>query len=112
MANTATNISTRYCFARTPLPPADLIIGKMPSDPSRRRRFGRLVCCLRKKKHFSQEKFAETMGVLRPYLSRIETGRILPLLDQHVKMANALNMKLSEFMSETWDKILYPRSDD
>ncbi|WP_372870932.1 helix-turn-helix domain-containing protein [Paenalcaligenes niemegkensis] len=49
-------------------------------QPILRKRFGTKVRCLRKASGLSQEAFADKCGFARTYMSRIETGVLMPLL--------------------------------
>jgi DNA-binding XRE family transcriptional regulator len=81
------------------------LAGRLPS--SEKRTFGLRICELRLAKHLSQRELSAAMNTPRTYLSKVENGRCLPSLDQHVIMANALGMTLCEFIQETWGRIIY-----
>ncbi len=53
---------------------------------------------LREKKGFSQEDFAEVVGVHRTYIGGIERGERNPTLTTIHKLAKALNVKPSELL--------------
>ena len=52
----------------------------------------------RQKNKFTQESFAEKMGVSTRYISRLECGNQLPNLKYLYKLARALDMTVSQFM--------------
>jgi ribosome-binding protein aMBF1 (putative translation factor) len=72
--------------------------------------FGRLVRELRYKKGLNQERMSERMDVEPRYVSLVETGRVVPTLDQLLKMARGLDMSLTDFIRATWGKIYDPPS--
>lgn len=55
-------------------------------------RFGELVRELRTRKGFSQESFAEDVGIHRTYVGGIERGERNPTLTMIVKIATALKI--------------------
>jgi len=57
-----------------------------------RRRFGSNVKRLRKQAGFTQEAFADTIGLARSYMSGIETGRRNPTLDVVETVAAVLDV--------------------
>lgn len=57
-----------------------------------RKRFGSNVKRLRKQAGFTQEAFADTIGLARSYMSGIETGQRNPTLDVVEAVAAALNV--------------------
>lgn len=59
---------------------------------------------LRKHKGLSQERVAEIMGISPKYLSNIERGKENPTLDTFIKLANALNIELSEIFNYSHEK--------
>jgi transcriptional regulator with XRE-family HTH domain len=62
--------------------------------------FGARVRAIRQSKSLSQEAFASICGLDRTYISGIERGvRNVSLLNLHV-LAKALDLSLSELMSE------------
>lgn len=60
--------------------------------------FGLRVKELRLKKGFSQEKFAEIADLHRTYISHLERGTKNPTLTSMEKVANALNISLSDLL--------------
>lgn len=54
---------------------------------------------LRRSEGLSQEKLAERTGISSKYLSSIERGRENPTLDTFIKLAEALNIELSEIFN-------------
>lgn len=80
-------------------------VGMMPSEHIRA--FGKRVRNLRKEQGLSQQTLADRANLKRPYLARIENGRCLPTMNGHVKLACALDIELSDFVYETWSRIIY-----
>ncbi len=64
-----------------------------------KRLIGIRVKNLRLSKGLSQEKLAEKMGISSKYLSSIERGKENPTLDTFMKLAEALNIEISEIFS-------------
>ena len=60
------------------------------------KKFGMRVKKLRKEKDMSQEELAFQIGVDRSYMGFVERGERNPTLDKIVKIANSLNISLSE----------------
>jgi transcriptional regulator with XRE-family HTH domain len=58
--------------------------------------FGKRVRDERKKRGYSQESFAEVVGVHRTYIGMIERGEKNITLINILKIANALNMKVKD----------------
>ncbi len=52
---------------------------------------------IRKKLGYTQEKFAEIAGIEPQSISKIESGKNYPLLANLEKIANNLNIELSDF---------------
>ena len=65
-----------------------------------RKRFGRRVRDLRKARGYSQEAFAHECSIHRTYMGDVERGERNIALDNIVKIANALDMELSELFVE------------
>lgn len=65
------------------------------------KKLGRRIQYLRKQKGFSQEKFAEAIGIATTSLSYIETGRGFMTLTTLEKMSNVLNIEPSEIFQFT-----------
>lgn len=63
-------------------------------------RFGERIRELRHKQNFSQEKLAEITNLHRTYIGGIERGERNPSLENIYKIANALNISLSELFRE------------
>lgn len=59
---------------------------------------------LRKHKGLSQEKLAEIMSISPKYLSNIERGKENPTLDTFIKLANALNIEISEVFNYSHER--------
>lgn len=64
------------------------------------KKIGRLIKGYRKAKHWSQEKLAEKADLNRSYLGEIERGVVSPSLVTVEKIAQALEVSLSELFSE------------
>lgn len=62
--------------------------------------FGEKVAETRKKRHLSQEELADRCGLHRTYIGAIERGEKSPTLNTIEKIANGLNVKISELISE------------
>ncbi len=62
-------------------------------------RFGNLVRDLREKKGFSQESFADEVGIHRTYIGGIERGERNPTLSMIYKIAKALKLPPSRLLS-------------
>lgn len=65
---------------------------------------GKRIQDLRKSKKMSQEQVAEKMGISPKYLSSIERGKENPTLDTFIKLAESLNVELSEIFNYTGEK--------
>lgn len=61
--------------------------------------FGKHIKGLRMEAGFSQELFAEKLGVHRTYISFIERGQRNPSLKMLFKISRALKMKLPDIFS-------------
>jgi transcriptional regulator with XRE-family HTH domain len=59
-------------------------------------RFGRAVRKLRTEADYSQESFADAIGVHRTYMGTLERGRGNPSLDIIAKIARGLGIGLAE----------------
>ena len=59
---------------------------------------------LRRHKILSQEKLAEVMGISPKYLSNIERGKENPTLDMFIKIADALNIEVSEIFDYSHER--------
>lgn len=62
--------------------------------------FGQTVRRIRLAKDISQEKFADICDLHRTYISDVELGKRNVSLENIGKMANALDMKISELFQE------------
>ena len=51
----------------------------------------------RKKKGLKQAQFAEKIGISEKHLSKIETGKNYPSLDNFLKIMSVLNLSFSDF---------------
>jgi transcriptional regulator with XRE-family HTH domain len=59
-------------------------------------RFGRTVRALREEADYSQESFADAIGVHRTYMGTLERGKGNPSLDVIAKIARGLEISLAE----------------
>ena len=59
---------------------------------------------LRKSRGVSQEELSEKVGMSSKYLSSIERGKENPTLDTFIKLAQALNVEISELFNYAGDK--------
>ena len=62
--------------------------------------FGKAVRKLRSDRGISQEEFAELCGLHRTYISDVELGKRNVSLENIGRIADALNMPLSELFAE------------
>ena len=60
--------------------------------------FGSLVRSLREKKRFSQESFADEVGIHRTYIGGIERGERNPTLTMIYRIAKALSLNPSRLL--------------
>jgi transcriptional regulator with XRE-family HTH domain len=72
-------------------PPPDWVI-------VRRRAIGDQIRAARKKAELTQESLAEKAGMDRQAVNRIEQGRASPLLDNLIRIADALDIPLAELV--------------
>lgn len=82
---------------------------------------GKTIQNIRKKANIKQSELAEKIGISEKHLSKIETGKNLPSLDNFLKMAEVLNFSLDDFgiksnpydneYKQTLLKIAYSSSD-
>lgn len=63
-------------------------------------RLGTVIRRLREKAGFSQEGFAGQAGIARAYMGQIERGRVNLTLNTVERIAEALDMKVGELMTE------------
>jgi transcriptional regulator with XRE-family HTH domain len=59
-------------------------------------RFGRAIRGLREKADYSQESFADAIGVHRTYMGTLERGKGNPSLDVIARIARGLGISLAE----------------
>lgn len=59
-------------------------------------RFGRAVRTLREQAEYSQESFADAIGVHRTYMGTLERGKGNPSLDVIAKIARGLGISLAD----------------
>ena len=59
---------------------------------------GIAISTIRKMRGLSQEKLAELAGLHRTTLGTIENGKTSPTLDSIARIANALNLTISELL--------------
>ena len=62
--------------------------------------FGQTVAALRKEKGYSQERFAFEAGIARKYMSDIENGKRNVSLDVIKRIADKLEISLSELFAK------------
>lgn len=70
----------------------------MASVQKHRRLLGEAVRAERKEAGFSQEKLAEKAGLSTVFISRIERGVESPSVDNLVKIAKALGVKVADLV--------------
>lgn len=58
--------------------------------------FGRTIRCIRNEKKMSQEQLADLCGLHRTYVSDVELGKRNVSLENIEKMADALDVKISD----------------
>lgn len=58
---------------------------------------GKTIQTLRKNANLKQNELAEKIGISEKHLSKIETGKNLPSLDNFLKMAEILKFSLDDF---------------
>jgi transcriptional regulator with XRE-family HTH domain len=63
-------------------------------------RFGRTVRKLRAEAGYSQESFADVVGVHRTYMGMIERGRGNPTLDMIAKIARGLDLNVAQLFAK------------
>lgn len=63
------------------------------------KRFGQVIRQAREIKHWSQEKLAEQANLNRSYLGEIERGVVTPSLVTMEKLAQALEVSLSDLLA-------------
>jgi len=66
-----------------------------------------LLINYRNRKNMSQRDFADKCKVSRQYISLIESGRRMPMLDFVFSIADGFDMNLKEFMNMLIDRISY-----
>ena len=62
---------------------------------------GETIRSYRLQKGMSQGDIEKRTGLLRCYLSRVENGHTIPSLDTLAKIASAMELPLSQFLSES-----------
>jgi transcriptional regulator with XRE-family HTH domain len=65
-----------------------------------RQRLGRAIRRLRTEREYSQESFADAVGVHRTYMGAVERGETNISLDNLVRIAKALRVRLSELIRQ------------
>jgi transcriptional regulator with XRE-family HTH domain len=70
----------------------------MPAFQKHRRLLGEAIRAERKEAGFSQEKLAEKADLSTVFISRIERGRESPTVDNLVKIAKALGVRVRELV--------------
>jgi len=66
-----------------------------------------LLINYRNRKHMSQRDFADKCKVSRQYISLIEAGKRMPMLDSVLCIADGFDMNHKEFMGMLIDRIYY-----
>ncbi len=66
----------------------------MPAIPKHRRLLGEAIRAARKEAGFSQEKLAEKADLSTVFISRVERGKESPSVDNLVKIARALGVRV------------------
>ena len=61
---------------------------------------GSNICFLRKQKKYTQEQFAEKMGVTRQTISRWESGEVVPELAKLIEICDVFTCKLDALVKE------------
>ena len=82
---------------------------------------GKTIQTIRKRANIKQNELAEKIGISEKHLSKIETGKNLPSLDNFLKMAEVLKFSLDDFgiksqsyeneYKQTLLKLVYSASD-
>lgn len=67
-------------------------------------KIGQCIASVRKRKGLSQSELAEKLGVSPQAISKWENGHNLPDIENLMRMAEALNVSYSIFLSESWPK--------
>ena len=71
----------------------------MLAIPKHRRLLGEAVRAKRKEAGFSQEKLAEKADLSSVFISRVERGKESPSLDNLVKIAKALRVRVRDLVT-------------
>jgi transcriptional regulator with XRE-family HTH domain len=71
----------------------------MSAIQSHRRLLGEAIRAERKKAGFSQEKLAEKASLSTVFISRVERGKESPSVDNVVKIAKALGVRVRELVN-------------
>lgn len=74
--------------------------------------FGILLSEIRKNKSISQEKLSKITGLDRTFISLIETGKRNPTLTTITKIANGLDIKLTDLFSRFEEKLELKGAED
>ncbi len=70
----------------------------MLAMPKHRRLLGEAIRAKRKAAAFTQEKLAERAELSAIFISRIERGKESPSVDNLVRIANALNLRVQDLV--------------
>ncbi len=65
--------------------------------------FGKRMRSYRNSKRISQEKLSEITGISTVHISKLENGQREPCLDTMIKISNALDVRISDLVSELED---------
>jgi transcriptional regulator with XRE-family HTH domain len=80
-------------------------MGENPRPTSSRILFAANMKRLREEAGFSQERFAESIGFHRTYVSAVELGKRNVSLDNIDKIAKALEVRPADLLSEGWTPV-------
>ena len=75
-------------------------LGIMPSVQTHRRLLGHAIWSTRKKAGITQEKLAEKANLSTVFISRVERGVESPSVDNLVKIAKALGVKVADLVDD------------
>lgn len=77
-----------------------LTLVRIGQDSTSPMKIGTTIRTFRLQKGFSQGDIEKKTGLLRCYLSRVENGHTMPSLDTLAKIAEALDLPISQFFAE------------
>lgn len=73
-------------------------MARTPSMTDAKKLLGHKIATLRDKKGYTQERFAEAIGLSLSHIAKIEIGLHAPRLDTLLKMAKELNVEVNELI--------------